>query len=133
MAQENTTSSKDEVLKIISSINNKKKRADSKSIFLAANDTNISSEEIESIVEELCNEEKLKIIKRAGKVSYRVCNNNKSKIDEERDEIGKLSSVTVTVMMTKKKTTTTIIKQTEVTGFTKKKSKMKMKKTTLKY
>ena len=92
MAQENTTSSKDEVLKIISSINNKKKRADSKSIFLAANDTNISSEEIESIVEELCNEEKLKIIKRAGKVSYRVCNNNKSKIDEERDEIGKLSS-----------------------------------------
>ena len=92
MAQQNTTSSKDEVLKIISSINNKKKRADSKSIFLAANDTNISSEEIESIVEELCNEEKLKIIKRAGKVSYRVCNNNKSKIDEERDEIGKLSS-----------------------------------------
>ena len=90
MAQENKTSSKDEVLKIISSINNKKKRADSESIFLAAKDTNISSEEIESIVEELCNEVKLKIIKRAGKVSYRVCNNNISEMDEERDEIGKL-------------------------------------------
>ena len=96
MADESKTISKKfnhEILDVIKDIHRRKKRADLESIFVAAKDKDLSHEEIEIILEELCNEGLLKPTSRAGRISYLSCKNDREMIfsDDDMTEVNEES------------------------------------------